>query len=218
MTESLSLRLAARHDLTAEICEFTFVAANGGPLPGFDAGAHLTVETPSGPWRSYSLSNDDSETDRYIIAVKREETGRGGSLSMHLGLSVGDIIAARAAKNAFELAVNAPTLLIAGGIGITPMLAMLRRFAAHQHLPGRSRGTTAIVAPANQALDGSRTRWAQPINSAHRSTCCGNPCRNGWWTGPFASSIARPPEANFASTTAEYPPPFARIFFSEELS
>jgi phthalate 4,5-dioxygenase reductase component len=124
-----SLKLAARRDLTPEICEFTFAAASG-PLPSFTAGSHLTVQTPSGAWRSYSISNDDRETDRYVIAVKREEAGRGGSLSMHRQLAVGDVILARSPKNAFELAKDAPTLLIAGGIGITPMLAMLRRLVA----------------------------------------------------------------------------------------
>lgn len=123
---TLTLTLAARRDLTPEVCEFTLAAASG-PLPPFQAGAHLTVQTPSGAWRSYSISNDDRDRDRYVIAVKREEGGRGGSLSMHRQLSVGDSLLARAPKNAFELAPDAPTLLIAGGIGITPMLAMLRR-------------------------------------------------------------------------------------------
>jgi phthalate 4,5-dioxygenase reductase subunit len=126
---TLTLTLAARRDLTPDICEFTFAAASG-TLPPFEAGAHLTVQTPSGAWRSYSISNDDRDRDRYVIAVKREEGGRGGSLSMHRHLSVGDSLLARAPKNAFDLAPDAPTLLIAGGIGITPMLAMLRRLVA----------------------------------------------------------------------------------------
>jgi phthalate 4,5-dioxygenase reductase subunit len=126
---TLTLTLAARRDLTPDICEFTFAAASGA-LPPFEAGAHLTVQTPSGAWRSYSISNDDRDRDHYVIAVKREDGGRGGSLSMHRHLCVGDSLLARTPKNAFELAPNAPTLLIAGGIGITPMLAMLRRLVA----------------------------------------------------------------------------------------
>jgi phthalate 4,5-dioxygenase reductase component len=126
---TIPLTLTARRDLTPEICEFTFTASSG-VLPPFEAGAHLTVQTPSGAWRSYSINNDDRETDRYVIAVKREESGRGGSLSMHRQLALGDVILARPPKNAFELVTDAPTLLIAGGIGITPMLAMLRRLVA----------------------------------------------------------------------------------------
>lgn len=126
---TLILTLAARRDLTPEVCEFTFAAASGA-LPAFEAGAHLTVQTPSGAWRSYSISNDDRDRDSYVIAVKREDSGRGGSLSMHRQLAVGDSLLARPPKNAFELSADAPTLLIAGGIGITPMLAMLRRLMA----------------------------------------------------------------------------------------
>lgn len=126
---TVTLKLSARRDLTPEICEFTFTAASG-TLPAFTAGAHLTVQTPSGAWRSYSLSNDDRDRDRYVIAVKREDHGRGGSLSMHRGLAPGDAVTARAPKNAFDPVPDGPTLLIAGGIGITPMLAMLRRLVA----------------------------------------------------------------------------------------
>jgi len=126
---TLNLTLAARRDLTPEVCEFTFTAASGA-LPRFEAGAHLTVQTPSGAWRSYSISNDDRETDRYVIAVKREDAGRGGSLSIHRDLHPGDRVAARPPHNAFELVADVPSLLIAGGIGITPMLAMLRRLVA----------------------------------------------------------------------------------------
>lgn len=124
---TLSLKLTARRDLTPEICEFT-LAATTGVLPPFTAGAHLTLQTPSGAWRSYSITNDDP--DHYVIAVKREGGGRGGSLSMHRDLALGGIIAARAPKNTFELVTGAPILLIAGGIGITPMLAMLRHLTA----------------------------------------------------------------------------------------
>lgn len=125
----MTLTLTARRDLTADICEFTFAATTGALAP-FTAGAHLSVQTPSGAWRSYSICNDDRDSERYVIAIKREEGGRGGSLSMHRDLALGDVIAARAPKNAFSVVADAPTLLIAGGIGITPMLAMLRHLVA----------------------------------------------------------------------------------------
>lgn len=75
MAESLSLVVETRLDLTSDITEFTLTSAIG-ELPPFEAGAHLTVHTPS-------LSNDDIECGRYVIAVKREENGRGGSLAMY---------------------------------------------------------------------------------------------------------------------------------------
>lgn len=84
MAESLSLVVETRLDLTSDITEFTLTSAIG-ELPPFEAGAHLTVHTPS-------LSNDDIECGRYVIAVKREENGRGGSLAMYQELQVGQII------------------------------------------------------------------------------------------------------------------------------
>lgn len=124
MTDTLELRLLSRRDLTPEITEFTFADANGGPLPPSEAGAHLTFKTPSSNWRSYSLTETDLSDDRYVIAVKREESGQGGSLSMHKALKPGNLIEARAPKNAFPLVPAPRYLLIAGGIGITPILAM----------------------------------------------------------------------------------------------
>lgn len=128
MAETLRLILAARRNLTPDICEFTFHGA-GNHLPAFTAGSHLNVRTPAGAWRSYSLSNDDGDVDTYVIAVKREERGKGGSLSMHRDLEVGQIVEARPPHNAFPVKPAAKYLLIAGGIGITPILSMFRRLS-----------------------------------------------------------------------------------------
>ncbi|WP_282096235.1 PDR/VanB family oxidoreductase [Epibacterium ulvae] len=124
MNETLKLRLEARRDLTSEITEFTFASSGDTPLPPYEPGAHLTLNTPSGNWRSYSLTGVDTSADRYVIAVKREEGGQGGSKSMHADLSIGNLIEARAPKNAFSLEPAPQYLLIAGGIGITPILSM----------------------------------------------------------------------------------------------
>lgn len=150
MQETLGLKLLQRRDLTPDICEFTLVSDNSEALPAFEAGAHLTVETPSGEWRSYSLCNDDLERGRYVIAVKREDNGRGGSRSMHLQLRPGDLLKARKPHNAFAMQPANRYLLIAGGIGITPMLSMLRRALrqgqdAHLVYLTRSRELTAFA-------------------------------------------------------------------------
>ena len=99
----------------------------GQPLPPFTAGAHVKVLTPSGHTRQYSLSNDPEEQDRYVIAVKREADGRGGSRSMADDLHQGGLLQVGEPENLFPLDQRARSfVLIAGGIGITPMLAMAR--------------------------------------------------------------------------------------------
>ena len=70
------------------------------------------------------------ETDRYVIAVKREASGRGGSLSMHTHTVRGDILQISAPSNALVLKDAPSYLLVAGGIGITPILAMMKNFGA----------------------------------------------------------------------------------------
>jgi phthalate 4,5-dioxygenase reductase subunit len=102
----------------------------GAALPPFTAGAHITVEAPNGSLRKYSLCNDPAERDRYVIAVKRDVHGHGGSVSLVDGAKVGDRVEVSDPRNAFELAPRAPShLFIAGGIGITPIMAMVRAVA-----------------------------------------------------------------------------------------
>jgi phthalate 4,5-dioxygenase reductase component len=82
---------------------------------------------PNGETRRYSLCNDPAEQDRYVIAVKREAAGRGGSMSLVDGAKIKDELLVSAPRNDFELTGNpASYLFIAGGIGITPILSMIR--------------------------------------------------------------------------------------------
>src|SRR3546814_12634817 len=75
--------------------------------------------------RSYSLLNDPAENHRYVIAVQKEVDGRGGSLYMHDALGVGDTLKVDCTENRFELCEDAKlSVLIAGGIGIPPLMAM----------------------------------------------------------------------------------------------
>lgn len=90
----------------------------------FEAGAHLDVHTPTGLVRQYSLVNSPDERDRLVIGVKLEPASRGGSRSLHESLQVGDSLTVSAPKNHFSLMPGQNSLLIAGGIGITPILAM----------------------------------------------------------------------------------------------
>ncbi|WP_158871410.1 PDR/VanB family oxidoreductase [Antarcticirhabdus aurantiaca] len=129
----LNLVISAKRMLTPQICEFEFRDPSGAQLPGFEPGAHLNVATPGGSVRSYSISSDNADTSRYVIAVKCEEDGRGGSRSMVRETSVGDTLEVSEPSNAFPL-VDAPKyLLVAGGIGITPILSMMRKLVREGH-------------------------------------------------------------------------------------
>lgn len=132
MTENrMKLRVSAVRDEAQDIKSFEFVAPDGGALPAFTAGAHLDVLLPSGLVRQYSLANAPGEAHRYLVAVLRETDGRGGSCEMHDKVHEGDLIEIGGPLNNFPLADTATRhLLIAGGIGITPMMAMLRHLDA----------------------------------------------------------------------------------------
>ncbi len=121
----------ARKTLVAQdICAFELVAADGVALPPFSAGSHIDVHVPGGLVRQYSLCNDPAETHRYLIAVLKDAASRGGSVAMHEQVQVGDSIEISLPKNHFALAHEAGhSLLIAGGIGITPILCMAERLA-----------------------------------------------------------------------------------------
>ena len=128
--DRIRVRVAARRALTERIAEFTLEPVEGGALPGFAPGAHVTVETPSGAMRRYSLVSNGAAPDAYVIALKREEGSRGGSASMHEKAAVGSELSISPPENSFELGEAPEYLLIAGGIGVTPILAMARELDA----------------------------------------------------------------------------------------
>ncbi|CAI8825042.1 Rieske 2Fe-2S domain-containing protein [Pseudomonas sp. IT-P176] len=90
----------------------------------FEAGAHIDVHTPGGLVRQYSLVNAPDEREHLVIGVKLEAQSRGGSRSMHHDLKAGERLRISAPKNNFRLVPGTAGILIAGGIGITPLLAM----------------------------------------------------------------------------------------------
>ncbi|MGA7074836.1 PDR/VanB family oxidoreductase [Bradyrhizobium sp.] len=123
----LTLKVRHKSEIADGVFLFELTAEDGSELPPFTPGSHITVTAPSGQKRRYSLCNDPSERDRYLIAVKQETTGRGGSLSFTKGVKEGDAIAVEPPANEFEMAKAEPKRLIfiAGGIGITPIRAMI---------------------------------------------------------------------------------------------
>ena len=121
-TDLIPMRVIARRNLARDIDEFTLRARNGDALPHYGPGAHISVRTPSGAMRRYSLVGGDPGT--YRIAVKREPDSRGGSRSMHEQAAVGTELMITPPENTFALVPAPDYLLIAGGIGITPIYAM----------------------------------------------------------------------------------------------
>lgn len=120
----LELAVTARRAVAEEIAEFTLADPEGSALPPFAPGAHVTVETPGGAMRRYSLLNEGTAPAQYVIAVKREPASRGGSAAMHDRVEVGTRLRVLPPENDFPLVPAERYLLIAGGIGITPILAM----------------------------------------------------------------------------------------------
>ncbi|WP_274642736.1 Rieske 2Fe-2S domain-containing protein [Pseudomonas serbica] len=115
--------VAARWNTAEDIVAFKLALLDGERVD-FDAGAHLDVHTPNGLVRQYSLVNAPGERDHLVIGVKLEPASRGGSRSLHESLQVGDSLTVAAPKNHFPLVPDEGGVLIAGGIGITPILAM----------------------------------------------------------------------------------------------
>lgn len=110
---------------TPDIKRFTLVPRHGGELPEFLPGAHIDVEPLPGLIRQYSLVNDPANRGRYEIGVKREAAGRGGSSTMHTAVREGSTLKISAPKNNFTLhETTGRRILLAGGIGVTPLLSM----------------------------------------------------------------------------------------------
>lgn len=125
----MPLRVDRAYDVAQGLRSFELVQPDGSELPEFTPGAHVKVQTPCGLVRKYSLCNAPDDRSRYTITVKREVEGLGGSASMHGSLQVGDTLYTSVPDNAFALEGNAKAyLFIAGGIGITPILSMIRSF------------------------------------------------------------------------------------------
>lgn len=127
---TLTVKVDKINQEAEDIRSFELVDPEGRLLPMFTAGSHIDVELPNGLMRQYSISNDPRDVDRYVIAVLREVEGRGGSASMHDDVKEGDTLTITAPRNNFPIHENATHhILLAGGIGVTPLLAMARDLA-----------------------------------------------------------------------------------------
>lgn len=160
----LEVRIAAKTQEALDVCGFELVATDARSLPAFSAGSHIDV-TVGSLTRQYSLCNDPSENHRYVIAVLKDARGRGGSVSMHEQLHPGDTVRISVPRNHFHLASGAGRhLLLAGGIGVTPILCMAERLASlgadfEMHYCTRSPERAAFRMRIEQSRFASRARF-----------------------------------------------------------
>lgn len=145
----LQVRVERRHAEAEDICSYELVSADGAELPAFTAGAHIDVHVAPGLVRQYSLCNPPHERHRYLIGVLRDPSSRGGSQAMHDCVQAGATLRISAPKNHFPLVDAEQSLLLAGGIGVTPILAMAEALSAQgadfqMHYCARSPERTAF--------------------------------------------------------------------------
>jgi vanillate O-demethylase ferredoxin subunit len=111
-----------------DIMSLELARADGQNLPAFSAGSHIDLKLGNGLTRSYSLVNDPAEQHRYVVAVNKDPNSRGGSSYVHESLRQGQTLEVSEPRNNFKLVEDASlVVMIAGGIGITPLLSMIHR-------------------------------------------------------------------------------------------
>ena len=126
----IKVRVARRRVEAEDIISLELISVDGGQLPAFGAGAHLDVEVAHGVTRQYSLCNNPVDRERYEIGVLLDPASRGGSIALHR-VPEGAELRISAPRNHFELEARAErTILLAGGIGVTPILCMAERLSA----------------------------------------------------------------------------------------
>lgn len=146
----LELVVGGRTTVALDAVEFELHSGDGGELPAWRPGAHIDVVTATGIVRQYSLCGHPSDRTSYRIAVLRQTDSRGGSAWLHERLHEGDRVVVSRPRNQFPLDEATRYVFLAGGIGITPLLTMIRSVAADGadwslHYGGRTRASMAYV-------------------------------------------------------------------------
>lgn len=161
---TLRIRLAAKEAETKDVCRLELVALDDEVLPPFTAGAHVELHLPGDLVRAYSLCNDPTERHRYVLGVQKEAESRGGSRAVHEQLKAGDTLTIGAPRNLFALEPSAEySLLLGGGIGVTPLLAM----AEQLHREGAAFDLHYTVATPDRLAFGQRLTQAPFAERVH---------------------------------------------------
>jgi ferredoxin-NADP reductase len=162
--KTLEVVVRQRRVVADGIISLELVSADGTALPRFEPGSHIDVYVSPKITRQYSLCNDPAETNRYMLGILLDREGRGGSAEIHDTFQEGKTIRIGSPRNNFTLVKDArKSILIAGGIGVTPLLAMAHWLQAKNedfelHYCSRSRERMAFVDEIANASFGSRVR------------------------------------------------------------
>jgi len=138
---------------------YEFRPAGGGAVRAFTCGAHVDLHLPDGTIRQYSIASPQAARDHYLLGIKREDSGRGGSRWVHEALKVGTTLKVGAPRNHFPLIEDgSPVVFIAGGIGVTPLRSMLDRAREigldwRLYYAFRARGDAAFLAELEELGD-----------------------------------------------------------------
>ncbi len=174
----LKLKVVAVTDEAPMVRAIELTSLTAENLPGYSPGSHIRVRLPNGDDRPYSLINLDPsvEVDKgctcYRLGVRLEETSQGGSAFMH-GVKPGDLISVSLPKNDFTLGDHtAPVVLIAGGIGITPIASMASELLRTKrefllHYSGRAQGSLAFIKPLRALLGEELVEHYDDLNGRH---------------------------------------------------
>lgn len=155
----MQLRVVGRESLADRVVSLTLETADGSELPEWTPGAHIELALPGGLIRQYSLCSDPADRSTWRIGVLKELAGRGGSDAIHDTVQVGDVLSAAGPKDNFGYRASASDVVfIAGGIGVTPMLPMVRAAAQsganwRMLYLGRNRGSMAFLEELEQYGD-----------------------------------------------------------------
>jgi ferredoxin-NADP reductase len=128
-TPTARVRISAVHRQAEGVLSLELRSADGSSLPPWTPGAHIEIELAQGLVRHYSLCGNADDPDCWRIAVLREPASRGGSKHIHDSIQPGDVVPIRGPRNNFALVDADRYLFVAGGIGITPILPMVRHVA-----------------------------------------------------------------------------------------
>jgi vanillate O-demethylase ferredoxin subunit len=178
-------------DLGADTRRFILADQDDWDLPPFKPGAHIDLHLAPGLVRTYSLCNEPEDNRRYVIAVKREQDGRGGSKFMHERLNVGDRVGVSIPRGGIVLSDDAMNMFVAGGIGVTPFISAIRHLERHRRtnyvLHWASRGRPVLFDMIANVSESARvnlydtSQVAKPaigdivaaFTNSGRASCCG---------------------------------------------